>query len=324
MDMPSVLRLVDEDLRKVELQFQENLRSDVSLIPTVGRYVLRSGGKRVRPLLVLLAARLCGYRGDRAVPLASIVEFIHTATLLHDDVVDNAELRRGQESANAVWGNEASVLVGDFLFSKSFSLLVADGDLRILRAMSDATTLMAEGEVLELLKTSDLETLEQEYLQVVTNKTAVLLAAACEIGGLLGGVSESEVSALRGYGMEVGIAFQLMDDCLDYVAEESVFGKEVGTDLAEGKVTLPLIHALRRCAPAERELVRSVLEKDCVTPEDLQGVIGLIEKFGGIELTRTQAQERVARAKGLLGCFPPVPERDALEAVADYVVTRDR
>ncbi len=324
MDMPSVLRLVDEDLRKVELQFQENLRSDVSLIPTVGRYVLRSGGKRVRPLLVLLAAQLCGYRGERAVPLASIVEFIHTATLLHDDVVDNADLRRGQESANAVWGNEASVLVGDFLFSKSFSLLVADGDLRILRVMSDATTLMAEGEVLELLKTSDLDTLEREYLEVVTNKTAVLLAAACEIGGLLGGAPEDEVSALRGYGLEVGIAFQLMDDCLDYVGDESAFGKEVGTDLAEGKITLPLIHALQRCTPEERKFVGSVLERDAVTSEDLQGVLRLIEKFGGIEFTRGQARERVDRARGLLGCFPRSPERDALEAVAEYVVARDR
>ncbi|MDW7709827.1 MAG: polyprenyl synthetase family protein [Deferrisomatales bacterium] len=324
MDMPSVLQLMDEDLKKVELQFQENLRSEVSLIPTVGRYVLRSGGKRVRPLLVLLTARLCGYRGERAVPLASIVEFIHTATLLHDDVVDNADLRRGQESANAVWGNEASVLVGDFLFSKSFSLLVADGDLRILRAMSDATTRMAEGEVLELLKTSDLETLEQEYLEVVVNKTAVLLAAACEIGALLGDAPEREVAALRGYGMEVGIAFQLMDDCLDYVADESAFGKEVGTDLAEGKITLPLIHALRQCERGEREAVRAVLDKDAVAPEDLVAVTRLIEKFGGIAFTRAQAQGRVARAKELLGGFPPSPEREALEAVADYVVTRDR
>ncbi|MFU8858647.1 MAG: polyprenyl synthetase family protein [Deferrisomatales bacterium] len=322
--MPSVLQLMDEDLKKVELQFQENLRSEVSLIPTVGRYVLRSGGKRVRPLLVLLTARLCGYRGERAVPLASIVEFIHTATLLHDDVVDNADLRRGQESANAVWGNEASVLVGDFLFSKSFSLLVADGDLRILRAMSDATTRMAEGEVLELLKTSDLETLEQEYLEVVVNKTAVLLAAACEIGALLGDAPEREVAALRGYGMEVGIAFQLMDDCLDYVADESAFGKEVGTDLAEGKITLPLIHALRQCERGEREAVRAVLDKDAVAPEDLVAVTRLIEKFGGIAFTRAQAQGRVARAKELLGGFPPSPEREALEAVADYVVTRDR
>lgn len=324
MDMNDVLQLMDEDLKKVELQFQENLRSDVSLIPTVGRYVLRSGGKRVRPLLVLLTARLCGYRGERAVPLASIVEFIHTATLLHDDVVDNADLRRGKDSANAVWGNEASVLVGDFLFSKSFSLMVADGDLRVLRAMSDATTHMAEGEVLELLKTSDLGTLEQEYLEVVTNKTAVLLAAACEIGGLLGGAGEDRLGALREYGMELGVAFQLLDDCLDYVGDQNAFGKEVGIDLAEGKITLPLIHALRQSTPEERALVQAALDKDEISPEDLRGVIRLIESYGGIDFTRAQARERIARAKALLASFPPCVEREALEAVADYVVTRDR
>ncbi|MBE0617557.1 MAG: polyprenyl synthetase family protein, partial [Proteobacteria bacterium] len=238
--------------------------------------------------------------------------------------VDNADLRRVQESANAVWGNEASVLVGDFLFSKSFSLLVADGDLGILRAMSDATTLMAEGEVLELLKTSDMETLEQEYLEVVTNKTAVLLAAACEIGGLLGRAPDDRVAALRDYGMEVGIAFQLMDDCLDYVGDQSAFGKEVGTDLAEGKITLPLIHALRQCTPEERGFVQAVLDKDTVPPADLEGVLRLIQAYGGIAFTRAQAERRVGVAKERLSCFPPCPERAALETVAEYVVTRNR
>ena len=196
MDMPSVFRLMEEDLQKVERQFEENLRSDVSLIPTMGKYVLSSGGKRMRPLALLLAARMCGYRGERAIPLASIVEFVHTATLLHDDVVDNANLRRGQRSANEVWGNSASVLVGDFLFTKSFSLMVTDNDLQVLKAMSDATTAMAEGEVLQLLKTCDLEISEDEYLEVVINKTAVLIAAACEIGGILGGVGEERTAAL--------------------------------------------------------------------------------------------------------------------------------
>jgi len=324
MDMNAVLQLMEEDLKKVELQFQENLRSDVDLIPTVGSYVLRSGGKRIRPILLLLAARLCGYRGDRAVPLASIVEFIHTATLLHDDVVDNAGLRRGQESANAVWGNEASVLVGDFLFSKSFSLMVGDGDVRILRAMSDATTRMAEGEVLELLKTADLDTLEAEYLQVVINKTAVLLAAACEIGALLGGVDEERLAALRDFGMDVGVAFQLMDDCLDYVGDQKEFGKEPGTDLNEGKITLPLIHALRRCTADEREAVRAILERDALGPADLDRVMALIEKYEGIGFTRAQAIARIDQAKRRLELFSPCPERFALATVAEYVVSRTR
>lgn len=324
MDMKEVLQLLDADLGRVELQFQENLRSDVTLIPTVGRYVLASGGKRIRPLLVLLAARLCGYRGDRAVPLASIVEFIHTATLLHDDVVDNADLRRGQESANAVWGNEASVLVGDFLFSKSFSLLVADGDIRILRVMSGATTCMAEGEVLELLKTCDLETREDEYLEVVTNKTAVLIAAACEVGALLGEADPARTAALRDYGMHVGVAFQLMDDCLDYVGDRDEFGKTVGTDLEEGKVTLPLIHALKSADEAERRLVQSVIEKEALDAGDLERIRGLIERYGGIERTRAEAAARIEQACRRLSSFAPCTERDALEVVARYVLTRSR
>lgn len=322
MEMKDVLRLLEEDLRKVESQFQENLRSDVTLIPTVGRYVLASGGKRIRPLLVLLSARLCGYRGDRSIPLASIVEFIHTATLLHDDVVDNADLRRGQESANAVWGNEASVLVGDFLFSKSFSLLVGDGDIRVLKVMSDATTCMAEGEVLELLKTCDLETREEEYLEVVTNKTAVLIAAACEIGALLGGADPERTAALREYGMQVGVAFQLMDDCLDYVGDREAFGKIVGTDLEEGKVTLPLIHALKSADAEERAFVQAVVEKEALESGDLERIRGLIERYGGIERTRAEAAARIERARGCLAAFDPCPERDALEVVASYVLTR--
>ena len=324
MDMDSVIQWMDEDLRKVERQFELNLRSDVALIPTIGRYILESGGKRVRPLLVLLAARLCGYRGERSVPLASIVEFIHTATLLHDDVVDNANLRRGQRSANEVWGNEASVLVGDFLFTKSFSLMVNDGDLRILQAMSDATTRMAEGEVLQLLNTCDLSISEDDYLRVVVNKTAVLIAAACRIGGLLGEATPERVEALHDFGMEVGIAFQLMDDCLDYVSDREQFGKAVGADLEEGKITLPLIHVMRRCTPQEREFVRAVVESDALTEQDLATVLEFIKRYEGIEFTREQACRRIDTAKGRLAVFPASPERRALEAVADYVISRKR
>ena len=325
MDMTSVFRLMEVDLQKVERQFEENLRSEVSLIPAMGKYVLSSGGKRMRPLLLLLAARMCGYRGERAIPLASIVEFIHTATLLHDDVVDNANLRRGQRSANEVWGNSASVLVGDFLFTKSFSLLVADNDLRILKAMSDATTAMAEGEVLQLLKTCDLEIREDEYLEVVINKTAVLIAAACEIGGLLGGVGEERTLALKRYGLEVGIAFQLMDDCLDYVADGDAFGKAVGTDLNEGKITLPLIHAMRHCDDVERAFVQGVVEREePLADGELQWVQELISKYDGIGFTREQARSRIAVAKEQLAAFDPCPEHEALQVVADYVITREK
>ncbi|MBI5017067.1 MAG: polyprenyl synthetase family protein [Deltaproteobacteria bacterium] len=322
--MTSVFQLIEEDLKKVEAQFEENLRSEVPLIPTIGRYILASGGKRIRPLLLLLSARLCGYRGDRSIPLASIVEFVHTATLLHDDVVDNANLRRGQKSANIVWGNEASVLVGDFLFTKSFSLMVADGDLAVLKALSDATTRMAEGEVLQLLKTCDLGISEDQYLEVVVNKTAVLIAAACQIGAILGGAAPVQVQALRDFGMDVGIAFQLMDDCLDYVADREEFGKAVGADLSEGKITLPLIHTMRECSDAERARVAAIVANEGLEAVDLEWVLALIARYQGIEFTRECARRRIEAAKERLGALPVGLEREALETVADYVVTRGR
>lgn len=322
MDMKEVTALISAEMKNVEAEFERNLSSEVSLIPIVGRYVLKSGGKRIRPLLLILCARLCGYRGPRAVPLAAIMEFIHTATLLHDDVVDNANLRRGQESANLVWGNSASVLVGDFLFSKSFSLLTEHGDMRILRAVSDATTMMAEGEVLQLIKTCDLTIREEEYFEVVINKTAVLLAAACQVGGLLGGQDEEKLKALFDFGMELGIAFQLTDDCLDYVADENEFGKAVGTDLTEGKITMPLIHAISRCTAEEREKVGAIVEKEEVAPEDLTCIMELIRRYDGIGAAKARAVEYVERAKGRLAGFPASPERDALSALADYVIAR--
>jgi octaprenyl-diphosphate synthase len=324
MDISAVFQLMEPDLKSVEEQFEENLSSQVPLIPTIGRYILQSGGKRFRPLLLLLTARLCGYRGDQAVPLASIVEFIHTATLLHDDVVDNANLRRGQKAANTIWGNGASVLVGDFLFTKSFSLMVASGDIRVLKALSDATTRMAEGEVLQLLKTCDIEISEEDYLEVVVNKTAVLIAAACQIGGLLGKVPEHQVLALHDFGMDVGVAFQLMDDCLDYVADAAELGKTIGADLEEGKITLPLIHTVRQCTESERSAIRTVVEKEAVEPGDLDAVLRLIEKYRGIEFAREQAGQRVSRAVARLDSFGEAPEREALKAVAQYVVSRTR
>lgn len=324
MSHDSVNELIATQLAEVEKEFERNLASEVALIPTVGRYVLKSGGKRIRPLLLILTAGLAGYRGPKTIPLAAIMEFIHTATLLHDDVVDNANLRRGQDSANQVWGNSASVLIGDFLFSKSFSLLTTHGDMRILKAVSDATTMMAEGEVLQLIKTCDLSISEEEYLTVVINKTAVLLAAACEVGGLLGGLDDERIKELHEFGMELGIAFQLTDDCLDYIAEEKEFGKAVGTDLAEGKMTLPLIHTMACADASERERAGKIIESEEVSPEDLAYIVGLINKHQGIETARTRAAERVALAKRKLEGFPDCAERQALASIADYVLTRGK
>lgn len=322
--MEAALALIGEDLKNVELQFRKDLESNVPLIRKVGEYVLSSGGKRIRPAMLLLAARLCGYNGSRHIPLASVVEFIHTATLLHDDVVDSANMRRGQASANTLWGNEASVLVGDFLFSKSFSLMVADGDLNVLRVLSAATTRIAEGEVLQLICTSDVDMTEEKYIEVVVCKTAVLLAAACQAGAIIGGATPEQEEALTAFGMDLGIAFQLMDDTLDYTADEKEFGKSIGHDLEEGKVTLPLIEILRKCLPDERDIVGEIIIKEELTDEDFDFVFNLVNVYGGIEYTVSRAREYVASAKAHLEIFADSEVRTALFKLADYVVSREK
>ncbi len=320
--MERVLNLLQDDLKLVEKQFKRDLESDVYMIRKVGEYVFSSGGKRIRPMLLLLSARLANYSGDQHIGLASVVEFIHTATLLHDDVVDSAILRRGQESANAVWGNEASVLVGDFLFAKSFSIMVRVGNLEILQTLSDATTQMAEGEVLQLISTCDLDLDEKHYLNVIRDKTAILISAACRVGAALGGLEGAEKEALSSYGMDIGIAFQLMDDALDYIADEAEFGKAQGHDLEEGKMTLPLIHVLRQCTTEERTALAEIVEKETLGDSDLSYVISLIDNYGGIDYTRKRALEMALQAKQHLQIFPPSEVRESLETVADYVVNR--
>lgn len=322
--MQAALNIIGDDLMRVEQQFRKDLESDVPLIRKVGEYVLSSGGKRVRPALLLLAARLCEYRGDKAVPLASVVEFIHTATLLHDDVVDSATLRRGIASANTLWGNEASVLVGDFLFSKSFSLMVAAGSLDILRVLSDATTIIAEGEVMQLLCTGEIDLTEECYIDVVRAKTAILMSAACEAGAILGEVSPEKQKLMADFGMDLGIAFQLMDDTLDYIASEEEFGKSIGHDLEEGKITMPLIHTLRHCSDEERQIIADVIEKDEMSIENFRDVSGLVKRYGGIDYTVAAARQYIENCTGHLTGFDPGPVRDALLELADYVVTRNR
>ena len=322
--METVIALLKEDMVAVESQFKKNLASDVQLISQVGNYVLSSGGKRFRPMLLLLCARLCNYREDKHIELAAVIEFIHTSTLLHDDVVDSATLRRGNRSANSVWGNQASVLVGDFLFAKSFSVMVGSGSLKILKILSDTTTQLAEGEILQLLNTCDLEVDEPRYLQVVRDKTAILIAAACQVGGVLGGVDEAQEMALREFGLEIGTAFQLMDDALDYVANEEDFGKEKGHDLFEGKMTLPLIHAYSNSTESERKEISRIIEAEELTKEDLDYICVLIDAKGGIDYTRSKAIERIERAKQQLAQFPDCEARAALFTLADYVVSRNK
>lgn len=313
---------IGSELERVDQEFRKNLQSNVPLISTIGEYLLFSGGKRFRAKLLLLSSKLCGYQGDLHISMASLIEFIHTATLLHDDVVDQAQLRRGMDSANSKWGNEASVLVGDFLFTKCFSLMVESGNWKILQTVSKATTIMAEGELEELIRTNDLSMTEEAYLSIITHKTAFLISAATQIGAILGGVSEEKEKALYEFGMNVGIAFQLIDDHLDYTSKEEEFGKKIGIDLQDGKITLPLIWALRQCHPEERALIQRIVESDPITKEAFFQVVEIIQKYHGTQYTWEKAKGYIHRAKSHLHLFPPSKERKALEVLADYVLER--
>jgi octaprenyl-diphosphate synthase len=324
LNFEQAIQLVEEEMKAVEADMAKNFFSEIAVIPTVSRYLISSGGKRFRPLLLLLSARLCGHSGPRAIPLASSIEFIHTATLLHDDVVDRAFLRRGLASANSVYGNGASVLVGDFLFTKAFSMIVREGNLRILEVISKATTCMAEGEVLQLTKMGNPETTEEDYRYVVINKTAVLISAACQIGGILGEVPEDKERALAAFGLNTGIAFQLMDDTLDYISEEKTLGKNIGKDLSEGKVTLPLIYTLRTASPAGQEQLRAVIRNQNRTEEDLRLVMQAVRDSGGTGYTMKRAADYVNQAQDFLSIFPPTPEREALLAIAEYTLNRKK
>ena len=320
--LDAVFDSIKDDIERVDREFQENLGSDVPLIAEIGEYLRRSGGKRFRAKLLLLSAKLCGYRGDRHVSMASLIEFIHTATLLHDDVVDKAELRRGSASANSIWGNEACVLVGDFLFTKCFSLLVETGNWEILKTVSDATMLMAEGELEELMKTKDLSLTEENYLSIIARKTAILISAAAKIGALLDPVSEEKKKALSDFGMDMGIAFQLIDDNLDYTSKQEEFGKKIGIDLQEGKITLPLIYTLSRCNLEEKAHIAKTLDSDPMSEKDFFEVVGIIERYQGIQYTLHRAREYIEKAKSHLDIFPNEKERAALGAMADYILER--
>lgn len=321
--MESVTRLIADDLTKLESTIQQLITTKIGFIKEIVNHIIRSGGKRVRPILIILTARLCGYKDEKHIPYAAIVEFIHTATLLHDDVVDNAQTRRGSSTANTVWGNEPSVLVGDFLFSKSFELMTHNGNEEILRIMSEATTALAEGEILELLKTCDADTTEKEYLEIINNKTASLFSAACEVGAILGKVDQKKRLALKDFGYNLGMAFQLTDDVLDYISYDAVLGKRVGTDLKEGKVTLPLIYALKSSTEKEKTYINNVLGKARVTAKDFERISKIIRKYGGVEYTVNATKQFIDEAKGNLQSFQPSAYKESLITLADYILARE-
>lgn len=314
--------LVAPDMEAVNARIVEKMQSPVSLIPTLARHLVAAGGKRLRPALTLAAARLCGYEGDRHIGLAACVEFIHTATLLHDDVVDESAMRRGRDSANAIWGNEASVLVGDFLFSRSFQLMVADGSLEVLRILSDASAVIAEGEVLQLMTANDPTASEEDYLTVIRSKTAKLFAAAARVGAVVADRPKAEAEALDSYGMNLGIAFQLIDDVLDYSAEQAALGKTVGDDFRDGKVTLPVVLAWRRGDAEERAFWTRTIGESRREGGDLDRAIALMTKHGTLDDTVTRARHYGAIARDALMIFPDGEARGALIELVDFCIDR--
>src|SRR5512147_2353015 len=277
MQIQDVFHYFGNDLKRVEEHMETYLRSDMRLIPEIIHHLVGSGGKRFRPLLLLATSELCGYRGERRYPLSAMIEFIHNASLLHDDVIDHAETRRGKTSANRVWGNAASVLVGDFLYSKSFRLMTDDGNLAIIKLISTTTNTMSEGEIVQLVKTGDVKITEKEYLSIVEKKTSILISAACAIGGILGNATDPQIEALTRFGMRLGTAFQITDDTLDYVAREEEFGKAIGQDLKEGKLTLPLIRTMKKCNAEEKAFIRTGIETKNV--EATEAIMALIHRY---------------------------------------------
>ncbi len=320
MQIQDVFQYYGNDLKRVEEHMEMYLRSEVRLIPEIINHLIGSGGKRFRPLLLLASADLCGYRGERRYPLSAIIEFIHTASLLHDDVIDEAETRRGKVSANHVWGNAASVLVGDFLYSKSFKLMTDDGTPAILKLISTTTNTMSEGEVFQLMKAGDTNLTEKEYLLIVEKKTSILISAACAIGGILGNATESQIEALTRFGMRLGTAFQITDDTLDYVAREEEFGKAIGQDLSEGKLTLPLIRTMRKCNPEERAFIRTGIETKNAEAKD--AIMALIHRYDGIPYALGKAKNCIEEARGVLAPFPDSEAKAALLTIADYIIER--
>jgi octaprenyl-diphosphate synthase len=321
MDIQAVYTLVADDMRAVNDLIAARLQSEVVLINQMGHYIINSGGKRLRPIMVLLSARTFGYPGRDHISLSAIVEFIHTATLLHDDVVDASELRRGQETANSIWGNEASVLVGDFLYSRAFEMMVEVGKMDVMEIMAHATNTIAEGEVLQLLNCRDAGTTEERYLEVIRSKTAKLFEAAAELGAVISDQGTEQRQAMCNYGIHLGTAFQLIDDVLDYSAAPEQIGKNIGDDLAEGKPTLPLIYAMRHGNATQSAFVRQAIEE--AGRGNIAEVIQAIESTGAIAYTARAAQRETELAMAALEAIPSSPYKDAMYALAAFAVKRD-
>ncbi len=323
IDLAQIFEPIHADLQAVEQEYARQVESRVELIPQIGKYIQRSGGKRIRPALLLMASRLAAYRGDQAVLFASVVEFIHTATLVHDDIVDDSQVRRGQEAVHLRWGNEKTVLLGDYLYIKSMGMALSHDSLDVVRLLCEVTLRMIEGELYQLTKNGDVDITEEQHFDIIRRKTAYLFGGCAEIGGRLGQVPEDQAEALREYGFNLGVAFQVIDDLLDYTASESELGKPIGSDLREGKVTLPVIYLLQRDGKTASDLVRHIVETGAATSDEWRELSLLIAQHRVIDSAYEKARESAEAAQRHLKVFPPSPEREALMALPDYVLARE-
>lgn len=314
--------LVEADYQAVNQFVIEQLHSSVPLVENIGHYIVEAGGKRLRPILVLLAARSCGIDNKQHIPLAAVIEFIHTATLLHDDVVDMSDLRRGRPTVNAEWNNPSSVLVGDFIYSRAFQILVDIGDMRIMEIIADTTNKIAEGEVLQLIAKNNPDASESGYMQVIRNKTAILFQAAAQCGAILAGADSVTEEALKKFGMHLGIAFQLIDDVLDYAGDTEAMGKNIGDDLAEGKPTLPLIHAMQHANEADRQLITTCIQKQDISPTALNTVLEIVRNSSALDYTRARAEHEAEQATASLSHLSETPYRQALHSMAEFSIAR--
>ena len=315
---------VRDDLQQVEREFARHVQSQVSVIPAIGSYIQDGGGKRIRPAVLLMAARMAGYSGERAVLYASVIEFIHTATLVHDDIIDESELRRGRDAVHTRWGNHLTVLFGDFLYLKSMSLALTQDCLDVIRLLCDVTLRIVEGEIYQLTKNGVVDLSEEEHFDIVRRKTSFLFAGSARIGGMLGATTREQQEALWDYGVNIGMAFQIVDDLLDFTGDQQALGKPVGGDLREGKMTLPVIHLHAQGDTRTRGLLRRVVEARAVTLDEFREIRKLLEQARSLDYARNVAWEFVERAKQALNAFPPSDARDALLYLPDYVISRDR
>jgi len=322
--LAQIFEPIRADLERVDEEFARHVQSQVDLIPKIGNYIQTSGGKRIRPAVLLMASRLSGYQGDRAVLYAAVVEFIHTATLVHDDIIDDSDLRRGRLAVHSRWGNDSTVLLGDYLYIKSMALALTHDTLDLVRVLCDVTLKMIEGELYQLTKNGDADITEEEHFEIIRRKTAYLFGGCAQIGGMLGNVGPEREQVLREYGFNLGIAFQLVDDLLDFTGDSRAVGKPVGGDLREGKVTLPLIHTLRQSPNGAASIVRRVIASRSVSAEEWSELLRNLKEHASIDYAYRRAVEFAERAKKPLYSFPPSAERDALLALPDYVLSRDR